>query len=92
MRCVKLQLGSLWITPARAGKTHVKAPFIQKIWDHPRSCGKDFFTTVSIASVMGSPPLVRERLKDLVHVGSFYRITPARAGKTDYMSYTKDKD
>ena len=83
MRCVKLQLGSLWITPARAGKTHVKAPFIQKIWDHPRSCGKDIDIIDDKDDKLGSPPLVRERLKNTEIPIPSRGITPARAGKTD---------
>ena len=70
------------ITPARAGKT--KSPILSGFLgqDHPRSCGKDA-RWVSVDDVtVGSPPLVRERLRIFVGLPDHHRITPARAGKT----------
>lgn len=34
---------------------------VMYIGDHPRSCGKDFCSSVTICRKLGSPPLVRER-------------------------------
>ena len=71
------------ITPARAGKTHNGIQSYQSRWDHPRSCGKDWDASKASNGPVGSPPLVRERLKSLISSRSRFRITPARAGKTD---------
>ena len=51
------------ITPARAGKTHLRRQGMRLAEDHPRSCGKDFVFIQSRVQGMGSPPLVRERRK-----------------------------
>ena len=70
------------ITPARAGKTCRLYTRWRAGEDHPRSCGKDLVRFCDAAVLQGSPPLVRERLKneDLKAVPE--GITPARAGKT----------
>ncbi len=49
------------ITPACAGKTH--RHYLQRLvpWDHPRVCGKNFFTTREVSLGLGSPPRVREK-------------------------------
>ena len=73
----------LGITPARAGKTRACRRLNPSTQDHPRSCGKDVKMLDKDAVVLGSPPLVRERLSSQFLPGIFFRITPARAGKTD---------
>ncbi len=70
------------ITPARAGKTAYTTDRIAMRRDHPRSCGKDTVQIENIASPLGSPPLVRERLADVAYSCIAGGITPARAGKT----------
>ena len=70
------------ITPARAGKTRVVRLGLFVGRDHPRSCGKDRTPSISAARALGSPPLVRERPYLAMFYLSFFRITPARAGKT----------
>ena len=70
------------ITPARAGKTHLSIYNAKKCRDHPRSCGKDYYKEVVPRKYPGSPPLVRERQIASLSLRRFYRITPARAGKT----------
>ena len=72
----------LRITPARAGKTSNVKCFINGLGDHPRSCGKDTAKGIQMYVVIGSPPLVRERLKRLRTENTNVGITPARAGKT----------
>ena len=52
------------------------------IGDHPRSCGKDVIFLLSFPGLVGSPPLVRERLFVVVDPEDNDGITPARAGKT----------
>ena len=70
------------ITPAHAGKTIALSisPFNQK--DHPRSRGKDRFSTPDSPAVEGSPPLTRERRGVRRAILNNGRITPAHAGKT----------
>ena len=59
---------------------------VMYIGDHPRSCGKDPQVISGIGRLVGSPPLVRERLR-LSALRFFYTgITPARAGKTQFLS------
>ena len=70
------------ITPARAGKTSPPKNCIRTVWDHPRSCGKDYILSHLKRVVGGSPPLVRERLFAQWYILDWRRITPARAGKT----------
>ena len=71
------------ITPARAGKTSALIYRRSRCWDHPRSCGKDFFNHLLFVRQLGSPPLVRERPDFQRRLTDPERITPARAGKTD---------
>ena len=70
------------ITPARAGKTLVKASRSYSDEDHPRSCGKDETVNGYLLGFGGSPPLVRERPLSARILCRHSRITPARAGKT----------
>ena len=70
------------ITPARAGKTNIVTDCLFSCQDHPRSCGKDRVMKCCDRSILGSPPLVRERPVNGVLVRQVHRITPARAGKT----------
>ena len=75
-------LTSSGITPARAGKTQSWFYMYSAIWDHPRSCGKDALIIALASILIGSPPLVRERLVTNASGSQGVRITPARAGKT----------
>ena len=50
------------ITPACAGKTSVEAVVKEGPVDHPRVCGKNFFTSRTLSIYLGSPPRVREKL------------------------------
>ena len=70
------------ITPAYAGKTSLPALANCCIRDHPRVCGKDITRkSVSLAE-RGSPPRMRERLKQGLITEDDIGITPAYAGKT----------
>ena len=71
------------ITPARAGKTSSSLRDSLNNRDHPRSCGKDCPRGPVLQRQPGSPPLVRERLADASPYVAVFRITPARAGKTN---------
>ena len=70
------------ITPARAGKTYSRRSVRDVYGDHPRSCGKDRVRGDLGDGLLGSPPLVRERLVYSFFPNIMVRITPARAGKT----------
>ena len=70
------------ITPACAGKTCIYLSGTGQREDHPRMCGKDWQPSKSLLYRLGSPPHVRERLKDTMTKAHLTRITPACAGKT----------
>ena len=70
------------ITPARAGKTLYDGAKWVRLGDHPRSCGKDDGAGMERRYYLGSPPLVRERLRSIALRFDDEGITPARAGKT----------
>ena len=78
----KMMISFVGITPARAGKTHRLSCRLRSWWDHPRSCGKDGSEKSYAGAGLGSPPLVRERLRRTASASRETRITPARAGKT----------
>ena len=75
------------ITPACAGKTHVKCRQHYVLWDHPRVCGKNSINQDVESARLGSPPRVREKpvspAINSVEIG----ITPACAGKTTKKSW-----
>ena len=69
------------ITPACAGKTLAMQAHDFYRWDHPRVCGKNFPTIISGKSLTGSPPRVREKLKDPCSSYSLLRDHPRVCGK-----------
>ena len=73
---------SMRITPACAGRTSVLDNKNVKSRDHPRMCGKDLYRQASDLCPRGSPPHVREGLESKSKILSFFRITPACAGRT----------
>ena len=70
------------ITPACAGKTARVQALAATFEDHPRLRGKDLLQSDSRISLLGSPPLARERPWSGCHWDNPARITPACAGKT----------
>ena len=80
-RC-RLSRDSYGITPACAGKTKevLERPLQGK--DHPRVCGENQKETLSMISLIGSPPRVRGKLRLNAFVVNRAGITPACAGKT----------
>ena len=85
-RCFRpCSLQSSGITPARAGKTFSGLLHRRDVGDHPRSCGKDRHMPEFRFQAVGSPPLVRERPSDGAGEVIPFGITPARAGKTDWL-------
>ena len=70
------------ITPACAGKTDlIRKAFINGR-DHPRVCGKNTSKSVELGEWPGSPPRVREKLRQEMIDLERKWITPACAGKT----------
>ena len=74
------------ITPARAGKTCRFPPASSSYADHPRACGENLGHKLSHYSLPGSPPRVRGKPLPELALLPASRITPARAGKTRWMS------
>ena len=70
------------ITPACAGKTLNFQNQSLRNGDHPRVCGKDLHKNQLFYLLLGSPPRVRERLRECLSRIIETRITPACAGKT----------
>ena len=70
------------ITPACAGKTQNAGNQAERRRDHPRMCGKDYFSFLRMVRSVGSPPHVRERRRQFRLLPASPGITPACAGKT----------
>ena len=51
--------GGIRITPACAGKSEKKVPFLPPYQDHPRVCGEKEAVTKRLEMREGSPPRVR---------------------------------
>ena len=77
------------IAPACAGKTMLIPILFQRVWDHPRVCGKNTIRELQKEAAEGSPPRVREKLQRQMNAGEIRRITPACAGKTYIQNLTK---
>ena len=82
------------ITPACAGKSSVNGSGKDSSEDHPRVCGEKIAGRYLAVCAIGSPPRVRG--KGLYNGGrnSYYRITPACAGKSTplWLSDTRYED
>ena len=70
------------ITPACAGKTCNRDFGISWSKDHPRVCGENQRSAVSLPLKKGSPPRVRGKLPSALNRELAEGITPACAGKT----------
>ena len=70
------------ITPAHAGKTMGFASWQEVGRDHPRACGENIHSALSVSPCQGSPPRMRGKLEDKTLVRLAQGITPAHAGKT----------
>ena len=70
-----------FVSPAYAGKSHLRQRPAQGPQDHPRVCGEKKIANSDELAVEGSPPRMRGKvLKNRVKSGQ-PRITPAYAGK-----------
>ena len=72
------------ITPARAGKTCCWWRPSSPPADHPRACGENQEPLDLVFRQSGSPPRVRGKRPAAARYIEYFRITPARAGKTRF--------
>ena len=86
--CQKQTEAGQGITPARAGKSIWGTLWLHCTRDHPRACGEKFRFPGNLGRPTGSPPRVRGKVVASMAVGSFVRITPARAGKSPFRAYS----
>mgnify|MGYP000531354914 CR=1 FL=1 len=70
------------ITPAHAGKSVVSVDSHPQAGDHPRACGEKNSVDLIVTSVPGSPPRMRGKDGEGLHVTISGGITPAHAGKS----------
>ena len=77
------------ITPAHAGTTTTITNNYSDCEDHPRSRGNYVLRIVTLIRAIGSPPLTRELHNGIVGKTYTVRITPAHAGTTVKLLYTK---
>ena len=83
--------GASRITPACAGKTSPNCSQSTQVEDHPRVCGKNRRTSCVSCRKRGSPPRVREKLRNIYIFRLVIGITPACAGKTILHSSRPDE-
>ena len=92
--CKIAKINQIRITPAHAGTTFACCQYQRTCQDHPRSRGNDLMLHGHSQTILGSPPLTRERQNLLTILRCSSRITPAHAGTTlqnkDKTSSTKD--
>ena len=81
-RMPKFESNRVRITPACAGKTFHRATGARRAQDHPRVCGENTMSAQLSMCPTGSPPRVRGKQAELLHIVIESRITPACAGKT----------
>ena len=70
------------ITPAYAGKSHLRKPYCELPRDHPRVCGEKASNSPIRDFLMGSPPRMRGKVSELRSQNEAAGITPAYAGKS----------
>ena len=78
------------ITPAHAGRIILIVIIQERRWDHPRACGKNLLTKSPKLHRGGSPPRMREELKNASLSAGKLGITPAHAGRISYALATRD--
>ena len=81
--------GCIGITPAYAGKRPHHTVQKGSSWDHPRLCGEKQSYLKTSKSKKGSPPPMRGKAQAAVWTELSIRITPAYAGKSDFVAVHK---
>ena len=74
------------ITPADAGKTRSRQGRRAYCQDHPRGCGENIYPPCRYTRLTGSPPRMRGKLKRAGICPVYPGITPADAGKTEFVN------
>ena len=77
-----LYVPAVRIIPARAGQTGIRAPSPTACTDHPRACGANTWSKLTVIPPSGSSPRVRGKHVHRIRIGFLVRIIPARAGQT----------
>ena len=77
------------ITPACAGKRASSLRFLCPLSDHPRVCGEKLSSVSDASAVKGSPPRVRGKVVSMGPYNIKRGITPACAGKRDFVFVVK---
>ena len=80
------------ITPAGAGKTQLFNNINIDIKDHPRRCGENRKMRPKTKKQKGSPPQVRGKHNPIKQAQKKIRITPAGAGKTQFLMLAPRRD
>ena len=73
------------ITPAYAGKSRTLYAEAKNYEDHPRLCGEKKRVVALSVWTRGSPPPMRGKVLLKVRLNEMDGITPAYAGKRDYI-------
>ena len=85
--------GERWgITPARAGKRQIGEIDSKIDKDHPRTRGEKSQMGLNSNLCQGSPPHARGKVLKSVQMLLLVGITPARAGKSTYLSQTTHRN
>ena len=71
-----------FVSPAYAGKSHLRQRPAQGPQDHPRVCGEKLKFIATLFSMWGSPPRMRGKESIAVGIGDGIGITLAYAGKS----------
>ena len=77
------------ITPAHAGKRKGQMSFEYTAQDHPRACGEKYAEYTVHWRFQGSPPRMRGKADDDDALLPLLRITPAHAGKSSCLTYSR---
>lgn len=73
-----------FVSPAYAGKSHLRQRPAQGPQDHPRVCGEKELRQAIAVQHIGSPPRMRGKVEVHCHTIFDVGITPAYAGKREY--------
>ena len=81
--CRSMRPSGLRLIPAHAGKTPLRSSPQPSPPAHPRACGENCPTRVSVSFAKGSSPRMRGKRADVYRLSSPGGLIPAHAGKTD---------
>ena len=85
VNCLAYNIFKFGITPAYAGKSFCRSRFVLDCKDHPRLCGEKCLEWGHNLGSGGSPPPMRGKGPCISAVPAGGRITPAYAGKSQFL-------